>query len=149
MLRSGNLNVISTFARKYSPFINSSFSWVLVGTFWCFHIFFELPHVLYTNWVSLLIFADDYRVFCGDLGNEANDDDVLTKPFSLFPSFNMARICSPISDVLHFFSGIVAFVSSDLSLEKSEQFCNFVCRKVGYDSVTFWLSCWLRYLSGI
>ncbi|KAI4370236.1 hypothetical protein MLD38_018606 [Melastoma candidum] len=34
---------------------------------------------------------NDYRVFCGDLGNEVNDD-VLTKAFSRFPSFNMARV---------------------------------------------------------
>ncbi|MED6189574.1 RNA-binding protein 42, partial [Stylosanthes scabra] len=34
---------------------------------------------------------DDYRLFCGDLGNEVNDD-VLTKAFSRFPSFNMARV---------------------------------------------------------
>ena len=35
--------------------------------------------------------ADDYRVFCGDLGNEVNDD-VLSKAFSRFPSFNLARV---------------------------------------------------------
>ncbi|KAF7805231.1 RNA-binding protein 42 [Senna tora] len=34
---------------------------------------------------------NDYRLFCGDLGNEVNDD-VLTKAFSRFPSFNMARV---------------------------------------------------------
>ncbi|KAI4301972.1 hypothetical protein L6164_035201 [Bauhinia variegata] len=34
---------------------------------------------------------DDYRLFCGDLGNEVNDD-VLSKAFSHFPSFNKARI---------------------------------------------------------
>lgn len=34
---------------------------------------------------------NDYRVFCGDLGNEVNDD-VLSKAFSRFPSFNMARV---------------------------------------------------------
>ncbi|KAJ6883864.1 RNA-binding protein 42-like [Populus alba x Populus x berolinensis] len=33
---------------------------------------------------------NDYRVFCGDLGNEVNDD-VLSKAFSRFPSFNLAR----------------------------------------------------------
>ncbi|CAN1176790.1 RNA-binding protein 42, partial [Linum perenne] len=36
-------------------------------------------------------FADDYRLFCGDLGNEVNDD-VLSKAFSRFPSFNMAKV---------------------------------------------------------
>ncbi|KAJ6799237.1 RNA-binding protein 42 [Iris pallida] len=34
---------------------------------------------------------NDFRIFCGDLGNEVNDD-VLTKAFSRFPSFNMARV---------------------------------------------------------
>ncbi|CAN1271126.1 RNA-binding protein 42, partial [Linum perenne] len=34
---------------------------------------------------------NDYRIFCGDLGNEVNDD-VLSKAFSRFPSFNMARV---------------------------------------------------------
>ncbi|XP_062144195.1 uncharacterized protein LOC133851680 [Alnus glutinosa] len=34
---------------------------------------------------------NDYRLFCGDLGNEVNDD-VLSKAFSRFPTFNMARV---------------------------------------------------------
>ncbi|CAM8899709.1 unnamed protein product [Rhodiola kirilowii] len=34
---------------------------------------------------------NDYRLFCGDLGNEVNDD-VLTKAFSRFPSFKMAKV---------------------------------------------------------
>ncbi|XP_040937574.1 RNA-binding protein 42 isoform X3 [Gossypium hirsutum] len=34
---------------------------------------------------------NDFRLFCGDLGNEVNDD-VLSKAFARFPSFNMARI---------------------------------------------------------
>ncbi|KAI9078440.1 hypothetical protein K1719_039659 [Acacia pycnantha] len=34
---------------------------------------------------------NDYRLFCGDLGHEVNDD-VLAKAFSRFPSFNMARV---------------------------------------------------------
>ncbi|KAK3043141.1 hypothetical protein RJ639_000030 [Escallonia herrerae] len=34
---------------------------------------------------------NDYRLFCGDLGNEVNDD-VLSKAFSRFPSFNLARL---------------------------------------------------------
>ncbi|XP_038877084.1 RNA-binding protein 42-like [Benincasa hispida] len=34
---------------------------------------------------------NDYRLFCGDLGNEVNDD-VLSRAFSQFPSFNMARV---------------------------------------------------------
>ncbi|KAL6633957.1 hypothetical protein ACP70R_026628 [Stipagrostis hirtigluma subsp. patula] len=36
-------------------------------------------------------FSNDFRLFCGDLGNEVNDD-VLTKAFSRYPSFNMARV---------------------------------------------------------
>ncbi|GFS30201.1 RNA-binding (RRM/RBD/RNP motifs) family protein [Actinidia rufa] len=34
---------------------------------------------------------NDYRLFCGDLGNEVNDD-VLSKAFTRFPSFNMAKV---------------------------------------------------------
>ncbi|KAF6150922.1 hypothetical protein GIB67_026843 [Kingdonia uniflora] len=34
---------------------------------------------------------NDYRLFCGDLGNEVNDE-VLSKAFSRFPTFNMARV---------------------------------------------------------
>lgn len=34
---------------------------------------------------------NDYRLFCGDLGNEVNDE-VLSKAFTRFPSFNMARV---------------------------------------------------------
>ncbi|XP_008802148.1 RNA-binding protein 42-like [Phoenix dactylifera] len=34
---------------------------------------------------------NDFRLFCGDLGNEVNDD-VLTKAFARFQSFNMARV---------------------------------------------------------
>ncbi|XP_075509365.1 uncharacterized protein LOC142545848 [Primulina tabacum] len=34
---------------------------------------------------------NDYRLFCGDLGNEVNDD-VLSKVFTRLPSFNMARV---------------------------------------------------------
>ncbi|KAL3369548.1 hypothetical protein AABB24_010072 [Solanum stoloniferum] len=34
---------------------------------------------------------NDFRLFCGNLGNEVNDD-VLSKAFSRSPSFNMARV---------------------------------------------------------
>ncbi|XP_048614527.1 RNA-binding protein 42-like [Brassica napus] len=34
---------------------------------------------------------NDYRLFCGDLGNEVNDD-VLSKAFTRFPTFNMAKV---------------------------------------------------------
>ncbi|XP_063937711.1 uncharacterized protein LOC108193255 isoform X5 [Daucus carota subsp. sativus] len=40
---------------------------------------------------------NDFRLFCGDLGNEVNDD-ILSKAFSRFPSFNMAR-ATPYADV--------------------------------------------------
>ncbi|MCD7463752.1 hypothetical protein HAX54_051321 [Datura stramonium] len=39
----------------------------------------------------LLIHLDDHCLFCGDLGNEVNDD-VLSKAFSRFPTFNMAKV---------------------------------------------------------
>jgi len=34
---------------------------------------------------------DDFRLFCGDLGNEVNDD-VLTRAFNKYPSFQKARV---------------------------------------------------------
>uniref|UniRef100_A0A0D6R5H4 RRM domain-containing protein n=1 Tax=Araucaria cunninghamii TaxID=56994 RepID=A0A0D6R5H4_ARACU len=34
---------------------------------------------------------NDFRLFCGDLGNEVNDE-VLTKAFSRYATFNMARV---------------------------------------------------------
>ncbi|GLJ43538.1 hypothetical protein SUGI_0905480 [Cryptomeria japonica] len=34
---------------------------------------------------------NDFRLFCGDLGNEVNDE-VLTKAFSRYANFNMARV---------------------------------------------------------
>ncbi|KAH0673479.1 hypothetical protein KY284_024566 [Solanum tuberosum] len=37
---------------------------------------------------------DDFRLFCGNRGNEVNDD-VLSKTFSRFPNFNMARFFQP------------------------------------------------------
>ncbi|KAL3641799.1 hypothetical protein CASFOL_012614 [Castilleja foliolosa] len=40
---------------------------------------------------------NDFRLFCGDLGNEVNDD-VLSKAFARFPHFNMARVLN--DDVL-------------------------------------------------
>ena len=46
--------------------------------------------------------ADDYRLFCGDLGNEVNDD-VLSKAFSRFPSFNMAKVSFYFIQVLYLF----------------------------------------------
>ena len=34
---------------------------------------------------------DDFRLFCGDLGNEVNDD-VLTRAFNKYPSFQKAKV---------------------------------------------------------
>ncbi|KAJ6951595.1 RNA-binding protein 42-like [Populus alba x Populus x berolinensis] len=45
---------------------------------------------------------NDYRVFCGDLGNEVNDD-VLSKAFSRFPSFNLARSVKLLHFLFRFF----------------------------------------------
>ncbi|XP_034680611.1 RNA-binding protein 42-like [Vitis riparia] len=45
---------------------------------------------------------NDYRLFCGDLGNEVNDD-VLSKAFSRFPSFNMAKVSFYFTQVLYLF----------------------------------------------
>lgn len=51
-------------------------------------------YIAFLYWYTFKDFsADDYRLFCGDLGNEVNDE-VLTKAFARFPSFNMARVSS-------------------------------------------------------
>lgn len=34
---------------------------------------------------------DDFRIFCGDLGNDVNDE-VLTRTFNKYPSFQRARV---------------------------------------------------------
>lgn len=47
-----------------------------------------------TTWedTSLLEWdADDFRIFCGDLGNEVNDD-ILARAFSRYPSFLKAKV---------------------------------------------------------
>lgn len=51
----------------------------------------SLAEAFLISLISFWVLADDYRLFCGDLGNEVNDD-VLSKAFSRFPSFNMARV---------------------------------------------------------
>ena len=38
-----------------------------------------------------LNFSDDFRIFCGDLGNDVNDD-TLARAFSRFPSFIKAKV---------------------------------------------------------
>lgn len=44
---------------------------------------------------------EDYRIFVGDLGNEVNDD-MLGKAFSMFKSFNKARVNQALKH--HFFN---------------------------------------------
>ncbi|KAA8591973.1 hypothetical protein FQN60_017347 [Etheostoma spectabile] len=47
-----------------------------------------------TSWedASLLEWeSDDFRIFCGDLGNEVNDD-ILARAFSRYPSFLKAKV---------------------------------------------------------
>lgn len=34
---------------------------------------------------------DDFRIFCGDLGNDVNDE-LLTRTFSKYPSFQRAKV---------------------------------------------------------
>lgn len=34
---------------------------------------------------------DDFRIFCGDLGNDVNDE-LLTRTFNKFPSFRKAKV---------------------------------------------------------
>ena len=36
-------------------------------------------------------FSDDFRIFCGDIGNEVTDE-VLARAFSRFPSFQKAKV---------------------------------------------------------
>lgn len=40
---------------------------------------------------ALFSFTDDFRIFCGDLGNEVNDD-ILARAFSRYPSFLKAKV---------------------------------------------------------
>jgi len=38
-----------------------------------------------------MILAEDFRLFCGDLGNDVTDE-VLTRVFGRYPSFQKARV---------------------------------------------------------
>lgn len=51
--------------------------------------------------------ADDHRLFCGDLGNEVNDE-VLTKAFTRFASFNMARVSTSYATKSDYYSCLSA-----------------------------------------
>jgi len=41
--------------------------------------------------MNCFFFLDDFRLFCGDLGNEVNDD-VLTRAFNKYSSFQKAKV---------------------------------------------------------
>lgn len=38
-----------------------------------------------------MTFLDDFRIFCGDLGNDVTDE-VLARVFGKFPSFQKAKV---------------------------------------------------------
>jgi RNA recognition motif-containing protein len=40
---------------------------------------------------SGVVFSDDFRIFCGDLGNEVTDE-TLVRAFARYPSFVKARV---------------------------------------------------------
>lgn len=63
---------------------------------------------------------NDYRLFCGDLGNEVNDE-VLTKAFSRFTTFAMARVVRDKRTGKTKGYGFVSFLTpSDLALAMKE-----------------------------
>ena len=41
--------------------------------------------------IIIFLSPDDFRIFCGDLGNEVNDD-ILARAFSRYPSFLKAKV---------------------------------------------------------
>lgn len=43
------------------------------------------------KYISCCDFSDDFRIFCGDLGNEVNED-ILSRAFTKYPSFQRARV---------------------------------------------------------
>ncbi|BBN20348.1 RNA-binding protein 42 [Marchantia polymorpha subsp. ruderalis] len=63
---------------------------------------------------------NDHRLFCGDLGNEVNDE-VLTKAFTRFTTFNMARVVRDKRTGKTKGYGFVSFANpSDLALALKE-----------------------------
>lgn len=62
--------------------------------------------------------ADDHRLFCGDLGNEVNDE-VLTKAFTRFDTFNMARVSIFLTPV-HFSARLTTIPVLKLASETSK-----------------------------
>lgn len=89
---------------------------------------------------NFFFLADDYRLFCGDLGNEVNDD-VITKAFSRFPSFNMARVsicrirlfCSAIYLLknFRFWCELFCILCSDICMKCTEQLVVCMYYRVG------------------
>lgn len=54
---------------------------------------FVLVSITSTSFVILaaLLVVDDFRLFCGDLGNEVTDD-TLARAFNKYPSFQKAKV---------------------------------------------------------
>ena len=52
---------------------------------------FPLTTILIYPIRYFLTFTDDYRIFCGDLGNDVTDE-VLARVFGKFPSFQKAKV---------------------------------------------------------
>ena len=46
-----------------------------------------------------VLFTDDFRIFCGDIGNEVTDE-LLTKVFCKYPSFLKAKVSCHVLDKL-------------------------------------------------
>ena len=55
-----------------------------------------------------LLFSDDFRLFCGDLGNEVNDES-LGKAFSKYPSMQRVRVVRDIRSKKSKGYGFVSF----------------------------------------
>lgn len=54
------------------------------------HILVVIVYDTYAN-SYLPCFVDDFRIFCGDLGNEVSDE-LLSKTFCKYPSFKKAKV---------------------------------------------------------
>lgn len=57
----------------------------------CSHNFHLLFWLIIMWWCHDFFSSDDFRLFCGDLGNEVTDDQ-LTRAFSKYPSFLRAKV---------------------------------------------------------
>lgn len=76
--------------------------------------------------------TDDFRIFCGDLGNEVNDD-ILARAFSRYPSFLKAKVPFPV-----YISLILVFLSKQTAAEYSvqENLCRESCLSPGGERQT-------------